>query len=287
MNAFAAGRSPFLVFENSGFFVLYKPGSMHSARPGRNRNPSAIAGAVTATGSDSSGLATNLLDWIDAAVPRLADASMPGGEYGMLSRLDFDTSGLILFAKDPGLFSLLRGRARSPEYGKPQGRASGEALLDKRYRLLAFSGGVGLPGSRPLLLPAPGTLPFTVSSRFRSYGIRGSKVACIAQGQEGFEKKPFYPELCHTRFEASVMPSVVEECSIPAGSFCLEATLQAGFRHQIRAHCAWLGFPILGDLLYGGAPAGRLCLEACALDIRLPGSSILHIDLYEKEKPYP
>jgi 23S rRNA pseudouridine1911/1915/1917 synthase len=31
--------------------------------------------------------------------------------------------------------------------------------------------------------------------------------------------------------------------------------IRRGFRHQIRCHLAWLGFPITGDALYGGLPA--------------------------------
>ena len=38
--------------------------------------------------------------------------------------------------------------------------------------------------------------------------------------------------------------------------------LQSGLRHQIRAQLAALGFPILGDELYGGSRAERLFLHA-------------------------
>jgi tRNA pseudouridine32 synthase/23S rRNA pseudouridine746 synthase len=35
-----------------------------------------------------------------------------------------------------------------------------------------------------------------------------------------------------------------------------------GRRHQIRVHLAWIGFPILGDPLFAGAPADRTYLHA-------------------------
>ncbi len=38
--------------------------------------------------------------------------------------------------------------------------------------------------------------------------------------------------------------------------------LKTGFRHQIRAQLSFLGFPILGDSLYGGLEANRVYLHA-------------------------
>ncbi len=46
------------------------------------------------------------------------------------------------------------------------------------------------------------------------------------------------------------------------GVSLLEVKLHTGFRHQIRAQLAILGFPIIGDELYGGIKAERLFLHA-------------------------
>jgi 23S rRNA pseudouridine1911/1915/1917 synthase len=43
-----------------------------------------------------------------------------------------------------------------------------------------------------------------------------------------------------------------------------------GRTHQLRVHMAQLGCPILGDTLYGGAPAERLYLHATTLELTLP-----------------
>ena len=48
-----------------------------------------------------------------------------------------------------------------------------------------------------------------------------------------------------------------------------EAQPQTGRTHQIRKHAQDLGFPILGDSQYGGAPYPHLCLHA--LELTLPG----------------
>ncbi|MFT3706175.1 MAG: RluA family pseudouridine synthase [Archangium sp.] len=42
---------------------------------------------------------------------------------------------------------------------------------------------------------------------------------------------------------------------------------QTGRTHQLRAHLTGIGFPILGDALYGGADAGRCLLHARKLDL--------------------
>ncbi len=44
-----------------------------------------------------------------------------------------------------------------------------------------------------------------------------------------------------------------------------------GRTNQLRVHCAHAGHPILGDPVYGGPAAGRLCLHATLLRFRHPG----------------
>lgn len=49
----------------------------------------------------------------------------------------------------------------------------------------------------------------------------------------------------------------------------LEVQLETGRRHQIRAHLAWLGHPVVGDPRYGN-PGPRLCLHAWRLELDHP-----------------
>jgi RluA family pseudouridine synthase len=51
-----------------------------------------------------------------------------------------------------------------------------------------------------------------------------------------------------------------------AGRALLEVELHTGRTHQIRAHLAGAGYPILGDRAYGGPPAPRLALHARRLE---------------------
>lgn len=49
-------------------------------------------------------------------------------------------------------------------------------------------------------------------------------------------------------------------------------TLETGRTHQLRVHLSAAGHPLVGDVLYGGAPAPRLCLHATQLCLTHPRS---------------
>ena len=59
----------------------------------------------------------------------------------------------------------------------------------------------------------------------------------------------------------------------------LEVRIETGRTHQIRAQLAHAGAPIVGDTLYGGAPAPRLMLHAHSLTLAHPRTgALLRID---------
>ncbi|HMS50369.1 MAG TPA: RluA family pseudouridine synthase [Candidatus Saccharibacteria bacterium] len=57
---------------------------------------------------------------------------------------------------------------------------------------------------------------------------------------------------------------VQEKCSL------VELRPITGRTHQLRVHLQYLGHPIIGDTVYGGAPYGRLCLHAASIELTLP-----------------
>lgn len=52
----------------------------------------------------------------------------------------------------------------------------------------------------------------------------------------------------------------------------IEAEPVTGRTHQIRVHAAGEGMPLLGDVLYGGTPAGRLHLHSARLQLQHPAT---------------
>ena len=72
-------------------------------------------------------------------------------------------------------------------------------------------------------------------------------------------------------------PARTDVTLVAAGSGCsaVRCRLHTGRTHQIRVHLAYRGFPLVGDLLYGGRPAldmERQALHAFRLGLRHPVS---------------
>jgi 23S rRNA pseudouridine1911/1915/1917 synthase len=248
---------PRILHEDAAFLAVYKPHRMHSA-PGLG-------------GGD-------LCEWVFERFPEAREAGGGGGarpaaEGGLLHRLDYETSGLVLFARSAEAFRSLiaqqeRGSFRKeylafstasreefpagslPRRGIPSGIAEAawtraRESVDGRSlaSLLRVEGGEGPP---------------VIASSFRAFGPRGSRVSCLVPGEAKAGKgKPSYS-------------SSILECSASSSHLRLRIALSRGFRHQIRAQLSWIGLPILGDSLYGGEPDGRLRLYAVALAFAHP-----------------
>ena len=265
MRAFASVAEPFIASEAEGFLAVFKPAGMHSV--------------------------PDLARWLAAAKPlqaqRFAASTDPlahprmKSEQGMLSRLDRATSGIVLFARTPEAFlSALE--------------AQREGKMLKQYRLVAAraEGSGELPGSRPLRCPVPGIGPLfdragdakeaalTIASYFRSYGEKGARVACVAAESRSETKKALSPSQ-HATTILRAGRSSADEFAGYGAVVEVEAAIASGFRHQVRAHLAWAGYPIAGDSLYGGREASRLYLECHRVELDLQGRIPLVFELYD------
>lgn len=145
-----------------------------------------------------------------------------------IGRLDKDTSGIMLFAKNQVAASKLETQRR-------------DGRLEKEYLALVR----GCPAARTGTVMVPiGKSP---DSLMKMQACFGGKPAC-------------------THYET------VEEgkdCSL------LRLRLETGRTHQIRLHMSWLGYPLLGDSLYGNGPEyglERAALHAAGLVFDQPFS---------------
>lgn len=58
------------------------------------------------------------------------------------------------------------------------------------------------------------------------------------------------------------------------GLYLIECVLFTGRTHQLRVHLSESGFPVLGDVLYGGESAGRIFLHSHSLELPHPVSLV-------------
>ena len=168
-------------------------------------------------------------------------------EPGLLHRLDRDTSGVVVVARNAAAFQNLRAQFRA-------GR------VRKEYLALC----VPQAGSAPVW-PVQAGQRFVLESRFAPYGPGRRKVRVVPAGADGGAGREASPGTYRT--EAEVL-----EARGPR--VLVRAVIVRGFRHQVRAHLAHLGLPIAGDPLYGvpvpPGTRGRLYLHASAVELRHP-----------------
>jgi len=156
--------------------------------------------------------------------PEMRDVGYRAREPGLLHRLDTRTSGLLLAARTPLCFDVLRAALSAEQ-------------LHKRYLAIVPS---AVPDSALLeqaLAPDAG----------------GSGRVVLAAHQDVPGARP-----CRSALRT------LER----RGPWALvEVTASRAYRHQVRVHLAAAGWPIAGDLEYGGSPVleGRHALHASHL----------------------
>jgi len=196
-----------VVFETDLILILEKPSGQPTAplAPGER---GALANALV------------------ARFPEVASCGFSPREPGLCHRLDTDTSGLVLAARNPVAFTTLTTALR-------------EGRLDKRYLLLVRADG----------LPESGTIDIPIAPHPKD---RRRVLACShPRDVQRNNPRP-----------ASTTWSRVRERN---GIALVEAHAPRALRHQIRAHFAAIGHPLLGDVLYGGDASvglGRHALHA-------------------------
>jgi len=219
---------PQVIAEEKDFLIVYKPPRMHSV-------PQALS-------------TESLFTWCVRSFPEVGKLSGRNkGEGGLLHRLDYETHGLMLFAKNNLAMEALLEQQK-------QGK------IIKEYSALTRENGIALPGfpkEKPEL--QPGNV-IEITSAFRPYGKGSKAVRPVFPGDVNNKK-------AQVLYLTEILESKLISAAGPGNCFSLRLSISKGFRHQIRSHLAWLGMPILNDALYGGAAFGNgfLALRACSL----------------------
>jgi 23S rRNA pseudouridine1911/1915/1917 synthase len=196
-----------------------------------------------------------LFDWYAALFPAAADISgRKQGEGGLLHRLDFETQGLTLFAKNQLFADELLAQQRSGTFIKEYSAICVEsARMDSTFPPLT----AGLPPRNSNGALSSG---FVIESFFRPYGPGRKQVRPVTEAQAGGKTARY--EIARDRLPCGssgcYRTEIVNLSKIDDTHYAFTARLARGFRHHIRCHLAWIGFPVANDPLYG-APLCALC----------------------------
>jgi 23S rRNA pseudouridine1911/1915/1917 synthase len=243
--------SPYVLEETGAYAVVYKPPGMHSVPLGQGDAPGE----------------NTLLGWYARLFPAvLALEGRNSHEGGILHRLDYGTQGLVLFAKTQAAMDALMTQQEKglfvKEYGAlsagktpalPPGFPAFPLWRPTETRREGPPSGGGKPeagefGARGSGFPGrsvfPESVPPVIESAFRPYGPGRRAVRPVLSGIKGKQG------IALDRGRA--YRTEVAGQSAAAGRMYFHLRLTRGFRHQIRCHLAWIGYPIINDPLYGG-----------------------------------
>ena len=208
-----------VVYEDESLLVVNKPAGMAThGFSGRERN--------------------SLANFLAATRPSLCHVGKSRWEPGLLHRLDRDTSGLVLVAKDQDSFKILRSQFRLGQ-------------IEKKYWALVWG-----------KVKREEVLAYPLAHARRD----PRKMTAVEAGEA--KKTPARSWKALTR---------LKPLSSSRRFTLLEVRIDTGVTHQIRAHLEAFGHPLVGDPLYGkGRPdpfgLGRQFLHAFYLGFRHPKS---------------
>jgi len=231
---------PYIVDENENFAVIFKPPGMHCVPPGKKNNKIKIS--EPAADEYDKVKSDTLFEWCSEKILSVFD---------IIHRLDYETRGLVLFAKNKKSYEFFKSAQDDGNFIKEY------TAICSHYSPNAEKKMRGFPPAPSIERETSPDKPIIIESFFRPFGpgrkqVRpvindGRKHKETAKDRGGFYK--------------------TEILNIKNKTFTVR--IKRGFRHQIRCHLCWIGFSILNDPLYFNdeppCPRGFLALGSNAL----------------------
>ena len=178
-------------------------------------------------------------------------------EYGLLHRLDTATDGLMVIAATQECFDFIMKEQAEGRFIKTYTAECN--ILPDNAKLLG-----GFPADIPILPE--------VSSYFRPYGEGRKEVRPVTEdsGKAALSKLG-KKKLYTTKIEIQKLSDTraIATCEITEG-----------YRHQVRCHLAWAGYPVIGDQLYNSDKknAENLLFSATKISFEYPRGDLNSYD---------
>ncbi|MBT3983593.1 MAG: hypothetical protein HOE90_19720 [Bacteriovoracaceae bacterium] len=172
----------------------------------------------------------NLLSWLRQNSFKYLDVNVNSYDRGLINRIDFETSGVVLYSKCGELLKEIRENF--------------EGIITRKIYYAKVSGDAS-------------HIKGDYSFHLRPFGPGKKKVVCV-----------------ETEAPNTFTTILDVDCNSVNDFSIVKITIKSGYRHQIRVVMSELGFPIIGDVLYGGLVSDRLYLHSYNYQIKLGGKSI-------------
>ena len=193
-----------IIYENDDFMAVNKPAGVLVHRPEKGPKAAQEKGVLT--------------DWLKERYPEIVGVGdAPVLRPGIVHRLDENTSGILLIAKNQRFFEYLKGLFQNHEIKKTyialvHGRMAGKGKIDK---------------------------PIGLKSGSVKRSVRAKNMKMIKEAVTEYRVLKIFRR-----------PDPEKEGGFEYYSL-LRVFPQSGRTHQIRVHLASVGHPIVGDELYG------------------------------------
>ncbi|MBG3878099.1 RNA pseudouridine synthase, partial [Desulfovibrio oxamicus] len=234
----SAADAPRVLTEADGLVALYKPGGLHSAAIAGSAAPCVEALLPALLGQSGQPCRTDMaaLAGQAASVPPEASRPLPvandtTGFPRLLNRLDGPTSGILLAARTPQAADRFHTAENSGQATKTY-LALVHGVLARPVSMRRGLDTANRATTRVLPQDTPDPLRHTMVTPLGVMHVEDN-----AQGT---------PDADGLALHGSALPAAP-----PPPCTLVRCVIRKGARHQIRAHLAALGHPIVGDTRYG------------------------------------
>jgi 23S rRNA pseudouridine1911/1915/1917 synthase len=248
-----------ILYEDSNILAIDKPSGITVHQDGKKDPSASLRARKTIT------------DWVLKKYPRMKNVGEPLGEImrpGVVHRLDKDTSGVLLLAKNQKAYEFLKQQFKNREI--------------KKIYVAIVSGSV--KSDRGVINKPIGRSPKDFRRYSAGRGARGEMREAITQYRVLKRITLPAPSLRREGNFHQTSPAKGRKNTKEGAKFTyLEIHPKTGRTHQIRVHMKYLNHPVVCDSLYNPdepCPKGisRMALHAKSIEIKNLKGNILKIE---------